>query len=304
MSADQKPDKPADVPPFLQSTPGQSRDGNPKPVAKPDPAPEIPYFLRAGAAAVPAEPNTPRPKPAAPTPPPTKDPGLLHSLVTKLRPASPPQSSPPPPRPSEDKPAPAFLRPEAQPPESEVELPGLLSPEEVQRKLEEVARATEKKDTGAPVTPVPTNQPPPPPRAPSKPIDWESAPAIFEQMVEGIRRDRVSHEKEMLDQQSKIEQDWQHVLDSMRALQKKVEGHPNLIYFTISRDQQDISVKVADFSTKRGYSLFTLSRRHPAGAHPSLNAVWLIEFPAREWHYYDAKEAMAELVARIAGALA
>src|ERR1043166_1354774 len=110
MSAEKKPEKPAEVPPFLQSKPGQTRDGNPKPAANPEPAPEIPYFLRAGASAVPAEPKAPRPKSPAPSAsPPTKAPGLLHSLVNKISPA-PPRPAAAPPAPTPERPAPAFLR--------------------------------------------------------------------------------------------------------------------------------------------------------------------------------------------------
>jgi hypothetical protein len=298
MSAEKKPEKTAEVPPFLQTKPGQPMSPKPSPTV--EAPPEIPYFLRAGASGLPPEKQPAAPKPAAPPPTTKQDPGLLFSLNTQ-RQQTPPPASPPPPEP---KSAPAFLRPEAQLPEAEMHMPSpVLSAEEVQHKLDAMARANEKDQAAAPAVPPPSNEPPRQ-RPPTKTINWESAPEIFEQMVEGIRRDRVSHERDMLDLTTKIEHDWQHVLESMRELQRKVEGHPNLIYFTISRDQQDISVKVIDHSNKRGYSLFTLSRRHPGGAHPSLNAVWLVEFPAREWHYYDAKEAMAELVARIAGSLA
>ncbi len=302
MSAGKKPDDPAEVPPFLQAKPGQSKDSAPRPADKPVKAPEIPYFLRGGPAAPAPDKPTPRTGEAASKPAAPPDAGILRGYSSP--PPHPRPTSPPaPPKPDV---TPAFLKPGAQLPENEIPVHAdLISSEEVQRKLDEMARASEK-DRSAEVPLVHQVTAPAKPAEPTRStvIDWESAPAIFDQMVTGIRRDRQVQQRETQDQQSKIDADWQHVLESMRELERKVQGHPNLIYFTISRDQRDISVKLVDHNDKRGYSLFTLSRRHPAGAHPSLNAVWLIEFPLREWHYYDAKEAMAELVLRIAGHLA
>src|SRR5439155_5088473 len=113
--------------------------------------------------------------------------------------------------------APAYLRPPASPTApSETGASPVLSSEEVQRKLEEAnAQAVSKEWTPPPVTPVP-ERPKRPIDAPSTSIDWESAPAIFDQMVSGIRKDRVSHEREMIDQNTKIESDWQHVIQTMR----------------------------------------------------------------------------------------
>lgn len=132
----------------------------------------------------------------------------------------------------------------------------------------------------------------------------ESAAAIFEQMVSGIRRNREQHERKQQEQHSRLDADWRQVLESMRELQRKVQGHRNLVYFTISRDGQEISIKIVDYGVRSGFSIYTLARHHPEHKHQGLDAVWLLEFPDRETFYRDAKEAMAELVARVAGALA
>jgi hypothetical protein len=331
MSAEKKPGDPAEIPPFLQpkqsAKSGGAKPDQSAPPAKIEQAAEIPFFLRSNA---PAEPErappvaTPPPRPA----PPKTDPGVLRAH-TMARPVAPePVNAPPPkpvtpareassemplflrtpapaPAPAAPKPPPVAAAPPPAPVAPDLGLPSLLSAEEVQRKLEAVNSQVEAAVWTPPVTkPVPEKPKRPDDEMASGPIDWESAPAIFDQMVTGIRRDRRSQERDVIDQNTKIEADWQHVLNSMRELQRKVANHRNLIYFTISRDNNEISIKVVDHGAKRGYSIYTLARHHPAGAHPTLNAVWLIEFPARERHYYDAKAAMAELVTRIAGSLA
>jgi hypothetical protein len=219
------------------------------------------------------------------------------------RPTPPPAARPPAQEPFAT--TPAFLKSELPEPEDgEAHASLILSSDEIQRKLEAAAAQQKEQEwTPPPPTLVP-ERPKPKPGDVQGPIDWDSATGIFDAMVTGIRKDRQQHERDTIDQTTKLEADWQHVLQSMRELQRKVQGHRNLIYFTISRDSTEISIKVVDHSSKRGYSIFTLARKHPTGAHPGLNAIWMIEFPARERHFYDAKEAMAELVSRIAGSLA
>lgn len=201
-------------------------------------------------------------------------------------------------KPGEPGEIPAFLRPKSGDPG---EIPSFLT-----EKPAAPAKPPPRPPAAAPVPPdagrsaAQPSAPPPPPAKPKV----DSATAMFDQMVSGIRRDRAMQERQQQEQHSKLDTDWLQVLDSMRQLQRKVQSHANLQYFNISRDNQEVSVKITDHSTNRGFSLYTLARRHPHGKHMALDVVWLMEFPGREQYFHDAKEAMAELVSRIAGALA
>ena len=134
-------------------------------------------------------------------------------------------------------------------------------------------------------------------------VNWNSAPEMFDSMVNGIRRDRAAYEQQKKLWKEKMEADWQQVLSSMRELQRKVKDHPRILYFTISRDGLEIVIKITDYS-RRGFSHYTMARRHPYGQYDMLDVVWLIDLGGRELFYREPKEAMAELVARLAPLLA
>ncbi len=148
---------------------------------------------------------------------------------------------------------------------------------------------------------------------PSVPTPLESAPKpraatdsavdLLDQQLAGIRtyrNDSSGGEKARLAQ---LDTEWKQVLVSMQQLKDKVGKHPKIQHFTFSRDEQEVSVKVED-SSSRGYSYYVLSRRHPTGKYDNLDAVWLCELGNEELSYKNPKEAMADLVRRLAPRLA
>ncbi len=131
----------------------------------------------------------------------------------------------------------------------------------------------------------------------------DSAVELLDQQLAGIRTyrdDSVQIEKARA---RKVDEEWLLVLKAMRELKEKVGKHPKVQHFTFSRDEQEISVKVED-SSKRGYSYYVLSRRHPTGKYDDLGVVWLCEFGGEDYTYKQPKDAMADLVRRLAPRLA
>jgi hypothetical protein len=298
MSAEKKPGSPADIPPFLQkkgtasadpakpAAPGGSKGG--------DEPSGIPFFLRKG----PAAPREQKPVPPPVTQPPLNPP----SSAAPSRAATPTRSVPP---------APAVPAPAA--PSMDMSPPGdLMSPEEVQKALAQAQadRLRAEQDADAERLAFLNSghevkaQEPKEDRAGYKPIDWNSAEQIFEHMVSGIRKDRADNKREENEGKRKLETEWQNVVRSMQALQAKVKGNPRVIYFNISRDQREITVKMVDETSRQRSRIMTLTRDHPTGKFKQMEVVWLIEFAGHERYFADPKEAMADLVTSVAACLA
>ncbi len=289
MSAEKKPGDPAEIPPFLQKRGAEKPAAPGKPAVPSSKSGEeavgIPFFLRSGAAAKPTTPQRVDPKVATAPPSPAN--------AHPAHPVSP-------------KPAPPAAREPASPPGD------LMSPEEVQKAIAaaQAERLRQEQEAEAErLAYLQGNhgaQPQPAPSAKTgyKPIDWENATDIFDHMVTGIRKDRADNKREEHENKRKFETDWQHVVRSMQQLEQKVKGHPKVIYFNISRDQREITVKLVDETSKQRYRLITLTRDHPSGKFKQMEVVWLTEYAGRERYFMDAKEAMAEVVTIVAATLA
>ncbi len=145
--------------------------------------------------------------------------------------------------------------------------------------------------------------PPPTASAPKPRAATDSAVDLLDQQLAGIRnyRDDVGASEKA--RMAQLDSEWKQVLVAMQQLKDKVGKHPKIQHFTFSRDKQEVSVKVED-SSKRGYSYYVLSRRHPTGKYDNLDAVWLCELGNEELSYKQPKDAMADLVRRLAPRLA
>jgi hypothetical protein len=283
MSAEKKPGEPAEIPPFLQKrgTAKPAAPERPAAPAKPSGGEEpsgIPFFLRGGAGRPPVPPR----------------------IEPKLAPAATPS------------PGPEATAPTSPTPAEPVAHGGLLSADEVQKALAEAQAERLRTELEAEAerlaylqdSQIAQPKDAAPAKPAYKPVDWDSAAEIFDHMVTGIRRERAENKREEHERKRSLETDWQHVVQSMQALQRKVQGHRKVIYFNISRDQREISVKLVDESSKHKFRHITLTRNHPSGRYHQMEVVWFIEFAGRERYFVDAKEAMAELVTSIAAALA
>ena len=148
-----------------------------------------------------------------------------------------------------------------------------------------------------PSAPSPTESAPKPRAATDSAVD------LLDQQLAGIRTYRDETVLSEKARAAQVDAEWIRVLVSIRQLKAKIEKHPKVQHFTISRDEQEVSIKVED-SSKRGYSYYVLGRRHPTGKYDDPGVVWMCELGGEELSYKQAKEAMADLVRRIAPRLA
>ena len=148
---------------------------------------------------------------------------------------------------------------------------------------------------------------PPAPAGEPKPAaadGWSSASELLEKQLNSIRSFRGETRVDGAGKLSAFEQAWDRVIGSMRDLQQQLQGSPRVLQFTISRNNREVTAKIADPSSRRGNAYLILSPEHPEGRYRDQVTVWLREFGEPDANYDDPAEAMRYFVQRIAGRLA
>lgn len=157
----------------------------------------------------------------------------------------------------------------------------------------------------APAMPAMPSMPsmPSAPTAPAAPggTDFTSQ---FERHLQSVRQYREESQATTLNRRTRLDNEWGKIIASMRALQTRLATDPRVLSFVISRDLKEVSLKVKDPHEKLGYRYFLLSRDHPEGKFPGVDAVWLREFGRDDARFDDPQKAVEELMLRIAGTLA
>jgi pSer/pThr/pTyr-binding forkhead associated (FHA) protein len=171
----------------------------------------------------------------------------------------------------------------------------------------------------------PAAPPPPPPPKPAMPtpsFPSMSAPAMpapsfpkggeamgditsqFERQLQSVRAYREEAQGATLNKKAKVDAWWSEMITKMRALQNRLSTDKRVLSFAISRDSNEVSVKVADPREKRGHRYFLLTRNHPDGKYTGLEVVYLREFGREDQTFEEPAKAMDELIMRIAATLA
>ena len=140
--------------------------------------------------------------------------------------------------------------------------------------------------------------------APAEAGGWSSASELLEQQLRSIRSFRGEAQQEPAQKLGAFEQSWDKVVGSMRELQQQLRGNPRVALFSISRNQREITAKIADPGSRRGHAYLILSPEHPEGRFRDQLTVWLREFGEPDVSYDDPQEAMRRFVERIARLLA
>ena len=140
--------------------------------------------------------------------------------------------------------------------------------------------------------------------APVDPQGWSSASELLDKQLRSIRSFRGEAQQEPVHKLGGFEQSWDKVVDSMRELQQQLRGDPRVLLFGISRNNREITAKIADPGAKRGHAYLILSPEHPEGKFRDQLTVWLREFGEADINYDDPREAMRHFVERIAKRLA
>jgi hypothetical protein len=236
-------------------------------------------MMRPSAFAPPPPPPPPRPAPQVASPP---RPAMA---PPPPRPVVPPPAAQAPPRPS----APAM------PPPRPV-APAMPPPRQA-------APAMPPPRPAAPAMPQMPQMPSMP--APAMPVAGEGdITSQFERHLASVRSYREESQANTLNKKGRLDAGWDKVVQSMRSLQTRLSADKRVLSFTISRDTREVAIKIADPGEKRGHRYFLLSRVHPEGKFPTLEAVWLREFGKDDAQFDDAQKAMDELMIRVAGSLA
>lgn len=146
------------------------------------------------------------------------------------------------------------------------------------------------------------------PAAAAKPADAapalsESVQTLLDRHIQGVRLHRTEAQKEVEGRAQKWEQDWRKVVESAREIKARYGQHPQILDFAISKDEREVIVKLREASP-RGYAYFCLSRAHPEGRYPDMQAVWLREVGREDCNYEQPMRGLEELISRLAPRLA
>jgi len=139
---------------------------------------------------------------------------------------------------------------------------------------------------------------------PADAVDWNSASELLDKKLNSIRSFRGEVQQDPSQKLDAFEQDWDKVVASMRELQQRLSQDPRVLLFVISRNQREITAKIADPGSRRGHLYLILSPEHPEGKFRDQRTVWLREFGEADINYDEPREAMRHFIERIAGKLA
>ena len=126
----------------------------------------------------------------------------------------------------------------------------------------------------------------------------------FDRHLQSVRAYREESQAQTLNRRGKMDAEWAKMITMARSLQTRLSADKRVLSFTISRDQKEVAVKIADSYEKRGHRYFLLSRDHPEGKFPGVESCWLREFGRDDASFDDPAKAMEELMLRVAGSLA
>mgnify|MGYP001577293411 CR=1 FL=1 len=131
----------------------------------------------------------------------------------------------------------------------------------------------------------------------------DSVAGLLERQIQGIQNQRSEVENTMRTAKESFEQQWRDAITGARALQAKLQGNRKVLYYVVSRDEQEVSAKISDTS-KRGFCNLVLSKRHPEKGNVQEGIVWFGEFGDEPRAYKEPKDALEDFVRRIASKLA
>ena len=154
-------------------------------------------------------------------------------------------------------------------------------------------------DASAPAPPVPVSVAP----APVTDSLLASMTQLLDRQISGIQSQRNQAEEDQRSARERFEGEWQEALTAASELRKRFADHPKVRYFVIARDGREVSVNVSDGS-RRGHCNMILSRRHPDKDAEIDGRVWYGETGMEPESYTSPKDALTELVRRIAAKLA
>lgn len=145
--------------------------------------------------------------------------------------------------------------------------------------------------------------PPPPKPAAAAWTEPAGEGTLLDRHIQGLRLHRTDHQKEAEAKSVRWQREWQDLVAQARAMQARYGAHPRVLSFFVSKDEREVHIKLKE-NSPRGYAYFTLSRAHPEGKYPELQAVWLREVGRADESFAEPQKGLEELVSRVAPRLA
>lgn len=142
-----------------------------------------------------------------------------------------------------------------------------------------------------------------PPKKPADAAHPNSVGGLLEQQIQGIRSQRQDYQDITRTRRDQFDQAWREAITAVRELKSRVGADPRVLFYVISRDEQETTVKLKDNSS-RGFCNLTLSRRHPIKETMAEGIVWFAETGDEPRSYSITKEALQDFVRAIASRLA
>lgn len=131
----------------------------------------------------------------------------------------------------------------------------------------------------------------------------DSMKHLLDQQIRGIQSRRHEQEQQSRSEREQFELAWREALTAARELQGRIGRNPRVLYYVVTRDSREVSVKILEDSRK-GYSNLILSRRHPETGLLQDGRIWFGVMGEEPKSYREPREALEEFVRRIASKLA
>lgn len=126
---------------------------------------------------------------------------------------------------------------------------------------------------------------------------------LLEQQIQGIRSQRQDHQETTRTRRESFEQAWREAIVGARELKNRVGNDPRVLFYVISRDEQEVTVKLKE-NSERGFCNVTISRRHPIKETMAEGILWFAETGSEPRSYSNPKEMLEDFVRAIAVKLA
>jgi pSer/pThr/pTyr-binding forkhead associated (FHA) protein len=131
----------------------------------------------------------------------------------------------------------------------------------------------------------------------------DTVAGLLDQQIQGIRSQRQDYQDTTRTRREQFDQAWREAIVAVKELKGRVGNDPRVLFYVISRDEQEVTVKVKD-SSSRGFCNLTLSRRHPIKETSAEGIVWFAETGDEPRSYSKTTEALQDFVRAIASKLA
>lgn len=145
--------------------------------------------------------------------------------------------------------------------------------------------------------------------APKPKSKVESAPlaanigSLLDQQLKGIRSQREDYQETTRTRREQFDQSWRDAVTAARELKGRVGSDARVLFYVISRDEQEVTVKLKENSS-RGFCNLTISRRHPIKETMAEGIVWFAQTGDEPLSYSEPKVMLEDFVRAIAAKLA